>query len=261
MVLLTYLGFGALIYCFLVDIRFLDALYFVCCSSLTIGFGDITPTTPGSQVFSVFYNTFGILNTGLAIAIARETIVESFEQSYRNRKHALTARRRLHRQLHAKKHNAKHGLWLATNKVNERLPDGVDIPVSPHPPTPPPEAMEQNQVSTRAQERVAHRPGATTGREGSSTSVRRQWSGPRLQTSRRDTETSFVQSPGEDAYTSKEAEEEVDRNKDIAGEQVDKVDDRMVQGFDEEENEYIKFRQDMIKEEEKEFRAKVRTAC
>lgn len=40
----------------------------------------------------------GILNTGLFIAIARSTIVESFEQSYRRRRHLMRARRRLHQQ-------------------------------------------------------------------------------------------------------------------------------------------------------------------
>jgi hypothetical protein len=84
MILLTDLGFGALIYCFMMDIKFLDALYFSVCSILTIGFGDISPSTSGARVFSIFYNTFGILNTGLAIAIARETIIESFKQSYRD---------------------------------------------------------------------------------------------------------------------------------------------------------------------------------
>lgn len=252
MVLLTYLGLGALIYCFLIDLRFLDALYFVCCSSLTIGFGDISPTSSGSRLFSIFYNTFGILNTGLAIAIARETIVESFEQSYRNRKHALTARRRLHRQLHAKKHNAKHGMWLATHKVNQQLPEGVDVPLSSHPPTPPPEVQEHNQSELGASEEVEYQ-------QGTSASARRQWSGPRLQTSRHDTETSVAvaQTPEGHTHTSKEAEKEVDKNRRMAQEQVDKVDDRMVQGFDEEEREYIKFRQDMIKEEKKEFRVKL----
>jgi hypothetical protein len=84
MILLTDLGFGALFYCFMMDIKFLDALYFSVCSILTIGFGDISPSTSGARVFSIFYNTFGILNTGLAIAIARETIIESFKQSYRD---------------------------------------------------------------------------------------------------------------------------------------------------------------------------------
>ncbi|KAG8717946.1 hypothetical protein FRC08_006288, partial [Ceratobasidium sp. 394] len=51
-----------------------------------VGFGDIVLTTTLGRVFSIFYNTFGIINLGLAVSTTRETIIESFENSYRKRR-------------------------------------------------------------------------------------------------------------------------------------------------------------------------------
>ena len=41
----------------------LDALYFCVVSLATVGYGDLTPTTPGSRIFTIFYliNGIGIL--------------------------------------------------------------------------------------------------------------------------------------------------------------------------------------------------------
>jgi len=44
-----------------------------------------------------FYIVGGILNLSLVLVIARETIVEVFEQGFRRRKHALAERRKQHR--------------------------------------------------------------------------------------------------------------------------------------------------------------------
>jgi hypothetical protein len=167
MILLAYLGFGAIVYCFMLNLTFLDALYFAVCSSLTIGFGDITPTTTGSRVVSVFYNTFGILNTGLAIAIARETIVESFEG---------VVRRKLPRQ-----GDAKRALTPTFSTRSE------SIPVT--------EALEGQDETSETDD------------------------------------------------------------------QVTKVDNNMVSEFEDEECEHNQFCQDMIKEEPKEFNAKVCISC
>ncbi|KIM33982.1 hypothetical protein M408DRAFT_88820 [Serendipita vermifera MAFF 305830] len=296
MVLLTYLGFGALVYCYILGIAFLDALYFSVCSSLTIGFGDISPSTPGSQVFSVFYNTFGILNTGLAIAIARETIIEAFEQSYRNRKHAIMARRKMHREMHAKQHAVKHGLWLTAHKVNDHLPVGTDIPVSPHPPTPPapqpslkgdskeklsrpkpdptqtgsptPSAVEKGAgaeelvddpyYAEKLEEEVDKEgetaPDAVADKEPKERPHPVKHTTGASTKSKQSTETSGKEKGGND---SRGIGEVVTDQREEAQEQVRKIDDHMVAGFEDEESEYIKFRQNMVKEAKKEFRAKL----
>ncbi|KAJ1302364.1 hypothetical protein OPQ81_001178 [Rhizoctonia solani] len=86
MVLLCYIALGAMCYSFIMNLSFQNGLYFTVVSIETVGFGDIILTTTLGRVFSVFYNTFGIINLGLAVGTTRETIVESFENSYRKRR-------------------------------------------------------------------------------------------------------------------------------------------------------------------------------
>jgi hypothetical protein len=274
MILLAYLGFGALVYCFMLKQRFLDSLYFAVCSSLTIGFGDIAPNTPGAQVFSVFYNTIGILNTGLAIAIARETIVEAFEQSYRTRKHNLAMRRKIHREMHAKKHATKHGIWLAATKFTEYLPEGVDLPVSSKPPTPPrtpqteKDEMEEKLDTTGSTDSVVEMAagkeelydGPTYADRLEEKEKRETKKQPKLERIDTTASNKSKATPARSSASTKSTPspgEMVERHRAEAAKQVDKVDQNLVSGFDDEEKEYIQFRQDMIKEEEKEFKAKV----
>ncbi|PVG03251.1 hypothetical protein CPB86DRAFT_749431 [Serendipita vermifera] len=266
MILLTYLGFGALIYCFMIDIRFLDALYFVVCSSLTIGFGDIAPSTSGAKVFSIFYNTFGILNTGLAIAIARETIVESFQQSYRNRIHALALRRKVHREAHAQHHAIKHGLWVAAHNVNDHLPEGVNLPISNRPPQPPPsepspseksEINLEKKLAEKAEKidpKLAEKRDSESSQNPGQQTDQRPSAKPRLS---RTTTGDSVSINNAVSPTSRDAGQVVDDHREKVGREMKKIDNNLVSGFDEEEKEYIQFRQDMIDEESKEFQAKL----
>ncbi|KAG8794392.1 hypothetical protein FRC12_024719 [Ceratobasidium sp. 428] len=86
MVLLCYIALGAMCYSFIMDLSFQNGLYFTVVSIETVGFGDIILTTTAGRVFSIFYNTFGIINLGLTVSTTRETIIESFENSYRKRR-------------------------------------------------------------------------------------------------------------------------------------------------------------------------------
>ncbi|KAG8800137.1 hypothetical protein FRC19_000212 [Serendipita sp. 401] len=255
MILFAYLGFGALIYCFMMDIRFLDGLYFSVCSSLTIGFGDIAPNKASAQVFSIFYNTFGILNTGIAIAIARETIIEAFQQSYRNRKHALAMRRKLHREVHAKHHAAKHSAWLASHKLNENLPDKINIPVSSAPPTPPPE------ISETTEKHAESKPGSPSEKEAGAGAGEKPSAGEeqkgKPEMGRSSTNTSSRSKNVEPSTQNKDPLDVAEDQREETEEEVQKLGQNMVSGFDDEEKEYIEFRQSMIKEEQKEFKAKL----
>lgn len=57
--------FGTLVYHWLEGWSYLDALYFCVISLATIGYGDLTPTTPLAKAFTIFY----VLN-GIAILLA-----------------------------------------------------------------------------------------------------------------------------------------------------------------------------------------------
>ncbi|KAJ3772262.1 hypothetical protein FB446DRAFT_689583 [Lentinula raphanica] len=93
-ILLVYIAFGALIEGILLELNFIDALYFTICSIEAIGFGDIPPTTTGSKVFVCFYAIFGIVNLALAVSLTRETVLEALEVGYRKRVHAARAKRK-----------------------------------------------------------------------------------------------------------------------------------------------------------------------
>jgi potassium channel subfamily K, other eukaryote len=92
--LLVYIAFGALVNTFLLSLNFIDALYFTVVTIETIGFGDITPDSTGSRVFTCFYMSFGILNVGMAVAMTRETVLEGLELGYRKRLRNLQLKRR-----------------------------------------------------------------------------------------------------------------------------------------------------------------------
>ncbi|KAF9784079.1 hypothetical protein BJ322DRAFT_893091 [Thelephora terrestris] len=91
--LLVYVAFGALVNSFLIRLDFIDALYFTVVSIETVGFGDIVPINTASRVFICFYIIFGILNLGVAVGVARETIFEWLQISYQRR---LSKIRRTH---------------------------------------------------------------------------------------------------------------------------------------------------------------------
>lgn len=85
MLLLVYIAFGALVNSFLINLDFINGLYFTVVSIETVGFGDIAPDNTASRVFMCFYIIFGILNLGVAVGVARETIFERLQISYQRR--------------------------------------------------------------------------------------------------------------------------------------------------------------------------------
>jgi voltage-gated potassium channel Kch len=72
-----------------------QSLYFSVVTLTTVGFGDFTPTTPGAQVFTIFY-----ILTGIGVFVA---LLASVAQQYINQKtetpsarERLSARRQRH---------------------------------------------------------------------------------------------------------------------------------------------------------------------
>lgn len=101
MLLLVYVAFGALVNSFLIGLDFINGLYFTVVSIETVGFGDIVPDNTGSRVFICFYIIFGILNLGVAVGVARETIFEQLQNSYQKRLARIRQNHRDHRRWRA----------------------------------------------------------------------------------------------------------------------------------------------------------------
>lgn len=85
MVLFCYACFGALINSLLLNLSFINGLYFTIVSIETIGFGDIVPKTTGARVWVCGYSTVGVINLGVAIGMSRETVLEAMEVAYRRK--------------------------------------------------------------------------------------------------------------------------------------------------------------------------------
>lgn len=68
---------GTVVYRLLEDWTWVDSLYFSVVAVTTVGFGDLTPTTDASKVFTVFYVLSGVaiittyLNERLKVRAAR----------------------------------------------------------------------------------------------------------------------------------------------------------------------------------------------
>lgn len=86
MILLVYLSLGSLMYSLLLDIAFQAALYFTCTTLLTVGLGDIVPQTTASRIVFFIWAPIGIIMFAATVVIARGTILEEFENSYRRRR-------------------------------------------------------------------------------------------------------------------------------------------------------------------------------
>ncbi|KAF7313871.1 Tandem pore domain k+ channel [Mycena chlorophos] len=94
-VLLAYIALGSLIHSLLLELNFIDAMYFSLVSIETIGFGDIRPTSTGARIFTCVYAVFGIVTIALAVGLMRETVLEGLEISYRKRVQAVRQRRKI----------------------------------------------------------------------------------------------------------------------------------------------------------------------
>ena len=94
MVLLLYIAFCGFLSSIILDLSYINGLYFTVVSIETIGFGDIVPVSTGARVWTCLFISFGVITIGVAIAMCRETIMEGLEIGYRRRVHNFRERRR-----------------------------------------------------------------------------------------------------------------------------------------------------------------------
>jgi len=78
------LALGTLVYHRFEGWSYLDSLYFCVISLATVGYGDLTPTTPGTKIFTMVYiiNGIAILLTVFdRIRVVRTRVVDSNESN------------------------------------------------------------------------------------------------------------------------------------------------------------------------------------
>jgi voltage-gated potassium channel Kch len=62
-------------------VPFVDALYFTLITGLTIGYGDIVPTTTAGRVLSVLAGVIGVIFVGLIVAIATRSLALAAQEA------------------------------------------------------------------------------------------------------------------------------------------------------------------------------------
>lgn len=110
--LFCYLALGALVNALLLDLTFINGLYFTVVTLETIGFGDIVPKGRGSRVFICFYATLGVINLAFVVGYVRETVLEGLDFGYRRRLLAIQERRRAARRQRRAEDRWRHAvIW------------------------------------------------------------------------------------------------------------------------------------------------------
>ena len=61
-------------------IPFGDALYFTLITGMTVGYGDITPTSVAGRALSVLVGVIGVISVGLVVAIANRALALTVQE-------------------------------------------------------------------------------------------------------------------------------------------------------------------------------------
>jgi potassium channel subfamily K len=121
MIFLTYIALGALITSLMMNLTFINGLFFSIVTTLTIGFGDIVPKTAAQRFTVCLYAVFGIIILSAGIRLTSEAVLEGLQVGYRRRLQDYKRRRRAR-----KREREEARRWRAA--VEERLVDrGLEV--------------------------------------------------------------------------------------------------------------------------------------
>ncbi|KAA1478158.1 voltage-gated potassium channel [Dentipellis sp. KUC8613] len=120
-IFLSYIALGALLSALLMDLSFVNGLFFTIVTTLTIGFGDIVPVTTAQRVVICFYASFGIVILGASVRIMGEAVLEGLEVRYRRRVREYRQRRNARRREEREEHR-----WRA-EVVRQLTQAGKDV--------------------------------------------------------------------------------------------------------------------------------------
>jgi len=130
MIFLTYIAVGALMSSLMMNLTFVNGLFFTIVTTLTIGFGDIVPVTAAQRFAVCFYAIFGIIILSAGVRLTAEAVLEGLQVGYRRRLQEFKRRRR-----ERKRGREEVRRWRAA--VEERLVErGLDVWTSDNPALP-----------------------------------------------------------------------------------------------------------------------------
>ncbi|WP_417748580.1 potassium channel family protein [Rosistilla oblonga] len=82
MSLLVLIVSGGFIISKVEEIEIGDAVYFAFITALTIGYGDIAPTTPVGKIVSIGIGLVGMIFVGISVAIANRALADTAKKRY-----------------------------------------------------------------------------------------------------------------------------------------------------------------------------------
>ncbi|WP_417744887.1 potassium channel family protein [Rosistilla oblonga] len=82
MSLLVLIVSGGFIISKVEEIELGDAVYFAFITALTIGYGDIAPTTPVGKIVSIGIGLVGMIFVGISVAIANRALADTAKKRY-----------------------------------------------------------------------------------------------------------------------------------------------------------------------------------
>ena len=82
----TWIGVGTLVFHRLEGWSWIDSFYFSVVTITTVGFGDLTPTTPMSRLFTAIYILVGVAIGLVALSLVGAQILRNQERRYAERR-------------------------------------------------------------------------------------------------------------------------------------------------------------------------------